>query len=248
MAEAFDLSGQLRKYKKNLGLGYTKNRFIVSVDFINPQSWLTYSNLLSNNQVNVSNAFNNVSEAIGFPLSIPVNTEYSEFNKWFGVANSVQLPGYLLEAGPEVMKWASYPKGATKSPLTIGYFNDQWDINFQFWRNYVSSICNGRTLKYPDEYMCNVTVVVFNPDMTPLKTFIYERCYPAGYTDLDHSYAEAKTAIPTFTVTMNWQDFRIIKGDTVFPIKSLDKLIKKTRSSSIDAGVAGVDAAGQIIP
>jgi len=219
-----DINNEIDAFKRKLGTGYKRNHFIVTIKFPLPTQLLFWATITSENMVTSTDALGDIASAIGFPLSFTTQKDgdYAKSGReWVGLAHKFQTPGYTLEHSGEIMKWAKYAKNSTKGALTIDFYNDQWNTNYQFWRNYTKLICDGRTLRYPDEYMCSVTLQTFDHNMKNLQLFKFERCYPNGVEDVDHGY-EVKD-LHSFKVDINWQDFSV---------KTEKKKLDRNRNSS----------------
>ena len=195
-------------YKKGLGYGYRTSFFLCKVSFNNPLSFVTYANNLSMIQADASSPLNKFADAIGSSFNIPLrDNQFAKGFDWFGLVKSFQLPGFSIDPPKEeAMLNAVYPSGSTKGALHIGYYNDEKDVNQQFWKNYIREIGDGREFKYPDEYMCDVYFTVLDREMYPFKEYKFRRCYPISIGE-DTDYKYDNKSIHDFKVTMMWQDY-----------------------------------------
>ena len=232
-----DVRAELERYKRGLGVGFKKNYFFVRVLFSDLRTSLTWNLITTNNMANVeqNTALQNIAQAIGFPSTfskgnLDESSAYTEDHAWLGLAKGFQHLSYNIEQGPEVMKWRTHAKNATKGVITIDYYNDQWDVNYQFWRNYMREISNGREMKYPSEYQADVELTVFDPEMNAVKKHLYKRCYPLTIDDVD--FQDDAKDLHTFKVTLTWQDLETEAGKNI-------KKSSRSRFKSTVSNLAG---------
>jgi hypothetical protein len=201
-----DLERELSKYKKRLGLGFTGNKFYAQISFVNPQSIPAFI---------FSNTANHVSNVDG-------NPEHSSKRLWDGndfegIVRSISLPGYTLSPSVETQANQVFATKATKESLvTMDFFNDQWDNSYQFFRNWMVWIGDTRTLRYADEYMCNITCQIVDVSSNKiLKTYVFYRCWPTKLPDVTLSHENK--SLQNFQIPFSYEDFQVL----VNPIKSL---------------------------
>ncbi len=179
----------LNSYKKALGTGFKTNLFVVYFEFLNTDFLL---NLIRMNNI--------------IPQFIDYNL--SHMYGWKGLVNGFQIPKIELETTEEVYKFQTFAKNLTKGTLSVDYINDQWNINYSFWRNYVAEICNGIRLKYPSEYMFNTYLEIYSTQHDKFQTYIFRKCFVTGTPDVDFTYG--KSELHEFTLDISYRDYEII--------------------------------------
>ena len=125
------------------------------------------------------------------------------------LCTGANLPSAGLEMTGEVVKNKKYAKGNNPGVLTCDITQDQWNINYNFCKNYINNVSDGKAVYwYPNEYKFNVNVSLYSTAFEEYQTFTFKNCTIIDVPQLPLSMAQV-TSIPTFSITIDYADYMV---------------------------------------
>ena len=225
------------QYIQSLGSGFKGNLWSYRFDFISTPSYkdiLDKRNSLSNKTVEKTAFFlflqsklaklysSNLSLSNPGDNNIPLSNYFGtpigvSSPSWKGTLSAITLPNDEVELTDEIDKNQRTTKTRGKSPLNITIFNDQWNINYTFWKMYISELSNGRIMRYHDTVSFDVFIYLHSINkgrndsiiqqlcVKPSMTYRFSNCKVTNVSELELSY-EGGSDKKTFTLTIDYFD------------------------------------------
>lgn len=121
-----------------------------------------------------------------------------------------QLPGAALELTGDIVKQRKYVKNNNPGVCTATILNDQWNINYNFCRNYINAVADGKGVYYyPDEYKFIISVSLYDNAWNEYQTIMFKNCTMTSIGDIDLNKGTV-TDIKPFTVNIDYEDYAVV--------------------------------------
>lgn len=234
---------ELRDFKKGYGLGFKTDAWTVTIAFENKEDNKKLQTALAFGlKDNIAKTFGTVAKPGGNVLqTIQAGVQAlssvlgpfalgSKLTKplagptWKGFCQSIRIPGTTFNV--------QNPYGQVKVPMSKGrqdlglvYYNDQFNVNYQFWRNYMDYMAPGfDSVRYFDDYSCTVYIDLLTTQQNRHTTYKFSGCAPVSINDQDLGNEAAKEP-QTVQIAMTWEKFEITSVFSARPNNFLSAVI-----------------------
>ncbi len=193
----------LINFRKALVLGYRKNRFAVEFQFYNKATiktsvlkrCLQAVKLLADS----SDIFSN--------FTMRDASKFYETNVWHGILTTgVDLPDHSLKLSDSVEFNRRYVQNYNPGNLSVEICCDQYNIQHIFWETYITSVCNGRTLAWPVDYMFDMVFTAFDGIKKKFSTYTFKECKVIKVPGISHDKT-GDGGVEKFKIDIDYSDF-----------------------------------------
>lgn len=229
---------EMRDFKKGFGLGFKTDAWSVTIAFENKDDKNTLD-LLRNSLAyglkdNIAKSFGNIgnkpsnilstiqSSLQGFTAGFGPFALGSKLSKpmagptWKGFCSSIRIPGSTLGT--------QNPYGQVKIPINKGrenlgmtFYNDQFNVNHQFFRNYIDFIAPAfDNVRYFDDYSCTIYIDLLTTQQNRYTSYVYYGCAPVSMNEINLTGEGARDA-QSVAIEFVWEHCRISSTLTKAP-------------------------------
>jgi len=209
----------IEDFKNSLGMGFRPNLF--TIEFLFNKSFhdelKNQNNIIMPSETPVDGKLDDLSDKInggvdklfGRTGSASYNDSPEEKVAFPLLCTQFQLPAITLQQTENIIRYVKHIKDSETGPITATILNDQWNYNYSFIHNYVTSICDGEMVYHlADEYKFTIVVYMYSSQWKVFQEHRIEGCTILGKPDLDLNKG-AVGEIPSFSLSIDWQDYSI---------------------------------------
>ena len=125
-----------------------------------------------------------------------------------GLITKIQIPGYEVSTISDTFPYIQRISKGTfnANGLTLDFINDQFNVQWIWWRNYLAYNTLYR-VQYPEDYECDISVYLQSNRKNDYYKITFKSCLLNKIPDMDLGYANSGTT--SFKLDFSFEDMKI---------------------------------------